>query len=255
MVNSKPTIVIIHGGWQRQYQYEALAQALLEKGFEVKGKTYLDDVAVIRDIIEVPLAAGEELILVCHSYAGIPTSAAVEGYQVHERKEQGLPGGIKHIVYLAAVALPAKGLSLLAAIGGSYPPWMDKQVCAVLIASSAYSHHGEKGDVITVNENGKNALFNDYDSQTASRLLAGCVYQSTSSLETPSTFAAVDVAVPKTYVVCELDQAVPVEAQLGMAGALGEGTNIVRVQSGHSVYGNHKVLPDLLNVIEQAAGI
>ncbi|KAF4972519.1 hypothetical protein FSARC_943 [Fusarium sarcochroum] len=251
MVSSKPTIVIVHGGWQRQYQYEALAEGLAEKGFEVlrpenatagedisqlKGKTYLDDVDVIRDIIETPLAAGKEIILVCHSYAGIPASAAAEGYQVHERKQKGLAGGIKHVVYLAAVALPAKGLSLLAAIGGSYPPWMEKQ-----------------GDVITINENGKDALFNDYDSETASRLLAGCVYQGTLSLETPSAFAAVDVGVPKTYVVCELDRAVPVEAQLGMAGALGEGTNIVRVQSGHSVYGNHKVLPDLLKAIEQAA--
>ena len=96
-------------------------------------------------------------------------------------------------------------------------------------------------------------MFNDYDAQTASRLLAGCVYQSTSSLETPSAFVAVDVAVPKTYVVCELDHAVPVEAQLSMASALGERTNIVRVQSGHSVYGNRKVLPDLLRAIEQAA--
>ncbi|KAJ4253962.1 hypothetical protein NW762_010361 [Fusarium torreyae] len=251
MINSKPTIVIVHGGWQRQYQYEALAQGLVERGFEVlrpesataaaevsqvKGKTYLDDVAVIRDIIEAPLAAGKEIILVCHSYAGIPASAAAEGYQVPERKVQGLSGGIKHIVYLAALALPAKGLSLLAAIGGSYPPWMDNQ-----------------GDVVAVNERGEDALFNDYDAQTASRLLAGCVYQSTSSLETPSDFAAVDVAVPKTYVVCELDHAVPVEAQLGMASALGERTNIVRVQSGHSVYGNRKVLPDLLRLIEQVA--
>lgn len=143
MPSDKPVVVIIHGAWQRQQQYQLLGQSLLDRGFEVlrpenatagreiaeiQGKAYLDDVAVIHKAIEPSLAAGREIVLVCHSYGGIPTSAAAEGYQVHERKEKGLAGGIKHIVYLAAAALPFKGLSLIAALGGLYADWMDKQV-------------------------------------------------------------------------------------------------------------------------------
>lgn len=61
---------------------------------EIRGKAYLNDVAITHGAIEEPLAAGKEVILVCHSYGGIPASAAAEGYQVHERREHGLPGGI-----------------------------------------------------------------------------------------------------------------------------------------------------------------
>ncbi|EXK28597.1 hypothetical protein FOMG_15066 [Fusarium oxysporum f. sp. melonis 26406] len=182
MVHDKPVIVIVHGAWQRPSQYDALKQGLASRGFsvvqpesatagtvisEVCGKTYLDDVTVIRAVVD---------------YGGIPGSAAAEGYQVHERHEKGLPGGIKHIVYLAAFALPERGMSLLSAIGGTYAPFMNNE-----------------GGVISLGQGAQDALFNDSDSETANRLLAGCVYQSTASLETPSMFAATDVSVPKTY--------------------------------------------------------
>ena len=152
MSSEKPVVVVIHGAWQRQQQYQLLGQSLVDRGFEVlrpesatsgqetveiQGKTYLDDVAVIHKTMEPSLAAGREIVLVCHSYGGIPTSAAAEGYQIHERQEKGLTGGIKHIVYLAAAALPSKGSSLITTVGGSYADWMDKQVCS----SSANAWH------------------------------------------------------------------------------------------------------------------
>lgn len=99
----------------------------------------------------------------------------------------------------------------------------------------------------------QDALFNDSDSETANRLLAGCVYQSTASLETPSMFAATDVSVPKTYVACENDHALPFDAQIAMSNALGNFTNVIKVRSGHSVYQNMEVLPEVLAAIETAA--
>ncbi|KAJ9414659.1 hypothetical protein QL093DRAFT_2569427 [Fusarium oxysporum] len=224
-------------------QYDALKQGLASRGFsvvqpesatagtvisEVCGKTYLDDVTVIRAAVEQPLAAGKEIVLVCHSYGGIPGSAAAEGYQVHERHEKGLPGGIKHIVYLAAFALPEKRMSLLSAIGGTYAPFMNNE-----------------GGVISLGQGAQDALFNDSDSETANRLLAGCVYQSTASLETPS--------IHTTYVACENDHALPFDAQIAMSNALGNFTNVIKVRSGHSVYQNMEVLPEVLAAIETAA--
>ncbi|KAK2668877.1 Alpha/Beta hydrolase fold [Fusarium oxysporum f. sp. vasinfectum] len=243
MVHDKPVIVIVHGAWQRPSQYDALKQGLASRGFsvvqpesatagtvisEVCGKTYLDDVTVIRAALEQPLAAGKEIVLVCHSYGGIPGSAAAEGYQVHERHEKGLPGGIKHIVYLAAFALPR-----------------ERDVPVV--------SHWRHGGVISLGQGAQDALFNDFDSETANRLLAGCVYQSTVSLETPSMFAATDVSVPKTYVACENDHALPFDAQIAMSNALGNFTNVIKVRSGHSVYQNMEVLPEVLAAIETAA--
>lgn len=143
MATQQPIIVLVHGAWQTAAQWDLLAQGLTSKGFTVvrpqgassgtdatsiRGKTYQDDVGVIHFAMESHLAAGKEIILVCHSYGGVPASAAAEGYQLHERRSRNLLGGIKHIVYLAAFAFPMKGLSLLMALGGDYAPFMNNKV-------------------------------------------------------------------------------------------------------------------------------
>lgn len=143
MAPENPIIVLVHGAWQTAAQWQPLAERLVGSGFTVvqpqnassgtdaatlRGKTYQDDVKVIRSAMQPHLAAGKEIVIVCHSYGGVPASAAAAGYQVHERRALGLSGGIRHIVYLAAFAFPAKGLSLLMALGGDYAPFMNKKV-------------------------------------------------------------------------------------------------------------------------------
>ncbi|KAI9167925.1 Vegetative incompatibility protein [Paramyrothecium foliicola] len=203
---------------EERLQAEDVLISLIGKGFEVfqpesatagadagqiRGKTYRDDVSAIHKAIEPSLTAGKEIVLVCHSYGGIPASASAEGYQVHERKEKGLTGGIKHIVYMAAAALPTRGLSLFDTFGGSYPDWMKKQ-----------------GDVISLTDFAADALFNDENPQEARCLLNGTVLQSAASFETPAEFVSADTQVPKTYIACECDNAMPFEAQLGDMDAL-----------------------------------
>lgn len=53
------------------------------------------------------------------SQGGIAASAATEHQQVTERKARGLRGGIKAVVYIAGVALPEPGVSLLGSMGFS----------------------------------------------------------------------------------------------------------------------------------------
>ncbi|KAI3589014.1 Alpha/beta hydrolase fold-1 [Fusarium oxysporum f. sp. albedinis] len=250
MATTKPIIVLVHGAWQTAAQWHPLAQGLINSGFTVlkpqgassgtnaaaiRGKTYQDDVAVIHSTIESHLSAGKEIVLVSHSYGGIPASAAAEGYQVHERAARGLPGGIKHVVYLAAFAFPARELSLLMALGGDYAPFMNN-----------------KGDVIALGEGAKDALYNDTEPELANQLLAAGVQQSTASFEIPQTFCAVDVSVPKTYVLAEDDHALPPDAQEGMVKALNN-VSVVRVKAGHCVHLNPEVVPKLVEAITAAA--
>ncbi|EXK26344.1 hypothetical protein FOMG_17087 [Fusarium oxysporum f. sp. melonis 26406] len=250
MATTKPIIVLVHGAWQTAAQWHPLAQGLINSGFTVlkpqgassgtnavaiRGKTYQDDVAVIHSTIESHLSAGMEIVLVSHSYGGIPASAAAEGHQVHERAARGLPGGIKHVVYLAAFAFPARELSLLMALGGDYAPFMNN-----------------KGDVIALGEGAKDALYNDTEPELANQLLAAGVQQSTASFETPQTFCAADVSVPKTYVLAEDDHALPPDAQEGMVKALNN-VSVVRVKAGHCVHLNPEVVPKLVEAITAAA--
>jgi hypothetical protein len=144
-ITERPVIAIIQGAWHRKPHYEAFTQALTSKGYTVlqpgnataglveniKGKTHLDDVEIIRQTLQPSLDEGKKIVLVCHSYGGIPGSAAAEGYQIHEREAKGLSGGIVHVVYVASFALPVKGLSLLAAVGGTFGPFLDRTVSLV----------------------------------------------------------------------------------------------------------------------------
>lgn len=155
MATEKPIIVLVHGAWQTAAQWQPLADGLKSNGFTVlqpqnatsgpdaaaiQGKTYRDDVKAIRLAMEPHLASGNQVVLVCHSYGGIPASAAAEGYQVHERRALGAPGGVKHIVYLAAFAVTVKEVSVLMALGGAYAPFMDNEVSHTKQGYTAWAH-------------------------------------------------------------------------------------------------------------------
>lgn len=81
-------------------------------------------------------------------------------------------------------------------------------------------------------------------------MLANCEYQSTASFETPSQFVATDIAVPKTYVACENDRAIPIKGQLAMAGAMGDTVKIERLTTGHSPYLDPGFLSRLVEIID-----
>jgi hypothetical protein len=109
--SEKPVIAIVQGAWHRASHYKAFAESLTSKGFtvvqpdnvtagdpeEIKGKTHLDDVEAIRKALQPSL-------------------------------DQGLSGGISHVIFVTAFAFPVKGLSLLAAIGGTHAPMVDRTV-------------------------------------------------------------------------------------------------------------------------------
>ncbi|KAF5653298.1 signal peptide-containing protein [Fusarium sp. NRRL 25303] len=248
--SEKPVIAIVQGAWHRASHYKGLVQSLTNKGFTVlqpnnvtagndeniKGKTHIDDVQTIRESLQPALDEGKRIVLICHSYGGIPGSAAVEGYQVHERQAKGLSGGISHVVYIAAFALPVKGLSLLSAAGGQHGPFLDRT-----------------DDICYLNDKAQNAFYNDCTPEVAKKAISECVNHSTASLETPAEFVATDITVPKTYVVCEIDNTVPVQGQLAMVGAMGDAVNAEKIAAGHCPFLSEKTLPKVLEIIERAA--
>ncbi|RGP79430.1 hypothetical protein FLONG3_2485 [Fusarium longipes] len=246
----KPAIVIVQGAWHRTVHYDTFAQSLTAKGYnvlqpnnvtageveDIKGKTHRDDVKVIHDTIKPVIDKGKRIVLVCHSYGGIPGSAAVEGYQLHEREAKGLSGGIVHVVYVASFALPVKGLSLRTAIGGTYGPFLDRTE-----------------DVMYLTDKAKDTFYNDLPSEDGDRFVSECVHQSTVSFETPSDFVATDITVPRTYIACQKDNAIPFQGQLAMAGAMGNGVVVETIDCGHVPFLSEEDLPKVIEIVERAA--
>ena len=69
--------------------------------------TLSDDVAFIRNEILKPLIdAGKQVVVVMHSYGGLPGSNAVESLDPGTIKRQGGSGGVIGLVYIAAIVAP-----------------------------------------------------------------------------------------------------------------------------------------------------
>lgn len=135
--NFKPTFLIVHGSWHRPCHYELLTSRLQELGFDAVcpalpsigkdrlNKGWEDDVLCIREVALALFEQNRHVVLVTHSYGGIPGAAATEGLTSAERDAADLPGGFCHVVFIAAFAVPMRGMSLIEANGGSFPDWME----------------------------------------------------------------------------------------------------------------------------------
>lgn len=64
-----------------------------------------DDASVIKRVVETLLSQGKQVVVICHSYGGTPTSQALVGL------------GVKRLVYLSAI-VPKLGQSNVMAMGG-----------------------------------------------------------------------------------------------------------------------------------------
>lgn len=79
----------------------------------------------------LPLIEGEgkDVVLVMHSYGGIPGSGAAKGFGKAARKMAGRKGGVIGLVHVSGFVLP-EGLSCVDGQGGSLPAWIKQDdVC------------------------------------------------------------------------------------------------------------------------------
>lgn len=229
-MTDNPTLLLVHGAWHGAWCWERLREVLEGRGWLVTtvdlptatapdnaGQPMSADADAVASAID---AIDGDVVVVAHSYGGVPVSEAA-----------GRPR-VRHIVYVAAFVLDI-GESLLGAVGGEAPPWW--HVDGPLVTA---------GDAnITV----RDLFYGDVDPAVAesceSRLSAHSLLAFTDT-----TTAAAWHEVPSTYVVAENDGAIPVFAQEAMANRTG---TAVRMATSHSPFLSQ---PEALaDIIESAA--
>jgi pimeloyl-ACP methyl ester carboxylesterase len=103
---SKPTIILVPGSFCPASAYSQMISHFRARGFPALAiellsaqkrigfppATMQDDAALIKQVAETVIAQDKEVVVICHSYGGTPTSQALVGVKV------------KRIVYLTAVA-------------------------------------------------------------------------------------------------------------------------------------------------------
>ncbi|MFK4806997.1 alpha/beta hydrolase [Microbacterium sp. ZW CA_36] len=112
--NNRPRIILVHGAWVGSWEFDPLVQILRERGWQVDAldlpstgstESMLQDAAAITAAID---RAGGPVVLVGHSYGGVPVT------------EAGDHPAVERIVYVAAFALDA-GESVITSMGGALP--------------------------------------------------------------------------------------------------------------------------------------
>lgn len=115
--STKPTLLLVHGGWQVPEGYKKLTDALRAAGYEVHIPRLLSmnqsrppnadlatDTDLIRSYATSLIEAGRTIVVLMHSYGGQVGTNALYGLSCTSRESKGQHGGISHLIYLTAFA-------------------------------------------------------------------------------------------------------------------------------------------------------
>lgn len=132
-----PTVVFIPGAWHTPEYYEKVIDILRGQGYSTSTvrlpsvggvSTMFDDAAAIRKTVSTLADEGKKIILVMHSYGGIPGSESAKGLAWKTRQQKGKSGGIVSLVYLCA-HLVKEGMSVNGMANGTeWPSFLKLEV-------------------------------------------------------------------------------------------------------------------------------
>jgi predicted alpha/beta hydrolase len=120
----KPSILLVPGSFALPEFYNAVQELVTAKGFEIKGlhlpsvglraregrpgsaPTIYEDAAFIDKEVEQLADQGRDVIVIGHSYGGVPISQCGKGLNVKERQQQGKSGGLVRLGYVTCLVPP-----------------------------------------------------------------------------------------------------------------------------------------------------
>ena len=123
----KPTIVMVPGSFSSPQFYDTFVSHLSGHNYEVQvvslpsvggqiATNMTDDATAIQAVTTKLADEGKDIVVVMHSYGGIPGTESAYGIRRKEREASGKKGGIVALVYAAAL-LVKPGMSLGSTMG------------------------------------------------------------------------------------------------------------------------------------------
>ncbi len=228
MSSERATVVLVHGAFHGSWCWERIVPLLEEHGLEVRTVDLPttgpvpgelpgldDDVAAVTAALE---AAEGPILLVGHSYGGIPITCAAAGR-----------GDVSRLVYLCA-AMPDSGESgaALFEAAGIEASWLVAEGDRMWPDPSAAAE----------------AFFADCDPETQQEAVSRLLPMSTAPHGDPVHEAAWR-SIPSTYVVCTQDLALSPDAQRSFFAPRAD--EAVELHTSHSpFYSQPEALADLL---------
>ena len=246
---SKTTIVFVPGAWHSPDAFRAVGSYLEKSGYKTQYvplpsvgaspavKDFSADVKAIASVISKEVEAGQKVVLVVHSYGGLPGNEAVKDLDLASREKAGEKGGVSHIFFCCSFVSP-EGQSLHTAFGSQDLPW--------------WSISDDK--MIVTPKTPEQIFYNDLSEADVKKYVAQLQthgYQTFFSKVTHPAWKTV----PSTYLYCLKDQAIPIEIQKMMVEGTAKGAPMRTdtLDAGHSPFIN--MPQETANAIMRAAEI
>ncbi|KAF3402056.1 hypothetical protein F1880_009948 [Penicillium rolfsii] len=231
-MSSPTTILFIPGAWHNPHCFDKVIQRLEVDGYNtdivhlpsVDPKDpypdFTEDVSQIRKHIELAATAGQRVVVVVHSYGGLPGCEAIHGLDWETRQRKNQPGGVVHLFFCCPFIVP-EGKSLISSFGGDDLPWFQISDDRLIVTPA------------TPLETFYNDM-NDRDAKSAAEALKPHSYQ---TFHSKITYAAWR-HIPSTYLYCLKDEAIPLSIQKMMVKEVAKGIQIHTdvVDASHSPF-------------------
>ncbi|KAI2470418.1 alpha/beta-hydrolase [Annulohypoxylon bovei var. microspora] len=230
---TKPSILLIPGSFGIPELYNNIIEAVTAKGYEIKGlhlpsvalkdspkrgppPTMYDDAAFIAKEVTSLADQGKDVMLIGHSYGGIPITQSTKGLTKGERQKQGEKGGIVRLSYMTAL-VPPVGLSS----AGILKTLPDENRVEFGMDDKGWLYFANIPAAALV-------TFSDYPDQTGREAwIEKFQVHSAVSFSNELTHAGYK-DVPVSYLLCEEDQCIPPQTQR-------DAIDIVEKESGNKV--------------------
>ncbi|KAA8647711.1 hypothetical protein EYZ11_000174 [Aspergillus tanneri] len=235
---AKPALIFAPGAWYPPTAFNPIIEKLTPHGYtcdtvafpSIQQKPAVQDlhqdIDAVRSLVETKADAGKDVIVVSHSWSGLPVNSALDGLSKAEREQDGKAGGVIRLVFISAF-IPEIGQSLIGAFGGTPPEW--------------YIRDEENGTVSA--RDPVPLFFHDVpDSDKWAQTLRPHAWATKNS---PAISAAY-LYIPTSYLLCEDDRAIPLFVQeLMVEKARSQGAQIVteKVKTSHTPW---LVVPDVV---------
>ncbi|KGO45705.1 hypothetical protein PEX1_105510 [Penicillium expansum] len=224
---SKPTLIFAAGAWYPPTIFDPIIKQLADYTCHSiafpsiqQASSVVDlqpDIEAVRSITQQEADAGHDIVIIAHSWAGLPVSSALDGLSKSEREAADQKGGVVKLIFIAAF-LPSIGEGLIGAFGGMAPPW--------------YVRDEENG---TVTASDALVLF-FHDVPNGAEWVKLLKPHSWATQNAPATGAAY-MSIPSAYLLTEDDRATPLPVQQVLAErARRKGAQIEteKIKTGHT---------------------
>ncbi|KAL8798185.1 MAG: hypothetical protein Q9182_006877 [Xanthomendoza sp. 2 TL-2023] len=186
--------------------------------------TVEDDTEYIRSRMLLPVLDIENrnVLMISHSYGGMPASAAAHGLSKTDHATEGKTTSVLGQIFIAAIlARGGDGKDVVATFGGQLPPHIQTD---------------EKENLIKC-EDPKPPLFHDLPPVLADAAVLSCISQSLKSFQSPCPAATWHTEAFKgrcAYIRTVNDRAIPYEVQNMMLEGSGQEWITRDIETGHS---------------------